>query len=101
MQEALETRTANRLAQEVLGAIRTASENANVTEAEIVSLWETAIPLIEAWYQELLDDANAIENIGERTEAIAALGSPEAFVANLKSQYVTPILTVFSRVQKH
>ena len=97
VQEALETRTANRLAQEVLGAIRTASENANVTEAEIASLWETAIPLIENWYQELLDDANAIENIGERTEAIAALGSPEAFVANLRSQYVTPVITGIER----
>ena len=97
VQEALETRTANRLAQEVLGAIRTASENANVTEAEIVSLWETAIPLIEAWYQELLDDANALENIGERREAIAALGSPESFVANVRSQYVTPILTGIQR----
>ena len=90
--ETLETRTANRLANEALGAIRTAAEDANVTEAEIVNLWTTALPLIEDWYQELLQDAQAIENEGDRTEAIAALGSPEQFVANLKSQYVTPVI---------
>ena len=95
--EALETRTANRLANEALGAIRTASEDANVTEAEIVNLWTTALPLIENWYQELLQDAQAIENEGDRTEAIAALGSPEQFVANLKSQYVTPVITGIRR----
>ena len=82
--EALETRTANRLANEALGAIRQAASDANVTEAEIAELWTVALPLIEAWYQELLDDANAIENDAERTEAIAALGTPEQFVANLK-----------------
>ena len=36
---------------------------------------------------------NAIENDADRADAIDALGSPEAFVANLKSQYVTPVLT--------
>ena len=64
----------------------------NITEAEISRLWTDALPLIETWYQELLDDANAIENEGDRAEAIADLGSPEQFIANLKSQYVTPIL---------
>ena len=44
-----------------------------------------------------LDDANAIENDAERTEAVAALGSPEAFIANLKSQYVTPVLMGISQ----
>ena len=39
--EALETRTANRLAQEALGAIREAAQEANVTEAEILALWQT------------------------------------------------------------
>ena len=95
--EALQTRTANRLANEALGAIRTASEDANVTEAEIVNLWTTALPLIENWYQELLQDAQAIENEGDRNETIAALGSPEQFVANLKSQYVIPVLTGIQR----
>ena len=91
--ESLETRTANRLANDALGSIREAASDTNITEEEIVRLWQTAIPLIETWYQELLEDANAIENASERTEAIAALGSPEAFIANLKSQYVTPIIT--------
>ena len=95
--ESLETRTANRLANDALQAIRTASEDANVTEAEIVELWTAAIPFIENWYQELLDDANAIENEGDRAEAIAALGTPEQFVANLKSQYVTPVINQIQR----
>ena len=91
--EALETRTTNRLAQTALGGIREASQDANVTEQQILDLWTAALPLIQSWYQELLDDANAIENDAERTEAIAALGSPEAFIANLKAQYVTPVIT--------
>ena len=69
----------------------------NVTEQAIAQLWTDALPLIETWYQELLDDANAIENEALRDEAIADLGSPEAFVANLKSQYVTPIITGISQ----
>ena len=91
--EALGTQTANRLAQEALGAIREAGSDVNVTEAEIIRLWTEALPFIETWYQELLDDAEAIEDDAEREEALEALGSPEAFIANLKSQYVTPILT--------
>ena len=98
--EALETRTANRLAQEALGAISEAASDANATEAEIVNLWDASIPALETWYQELLDDANAIENEGLRNEALAALGTPEAFVANLKAQYVTPIITSIQRSQE-
>ena len=52
---------------------------------------------LETWYQELLDDANAIENEGLRDEAITDLGSPESFIASLKSQYVTPIITGIQR----
>ena len=96
-QEALQTRTATRVAQEALGGIREATADANVTEAEILNLWTAAIPALETWYQELLDDANAIENDAERAEAIAALGRPDQFVANLRSQYVTPILTGIQR----
>ena len=95
--EALETRTANRLANDALGSLREAAGDVNITEAEIANLWTTALPLIENWYQELLDDANAIENEGLRDEAVTDLGSPEAFVANLKSQYVTPIITGISQ----
>ena len=95
--EALQTRTANRLAQGALSGLREAAEDVNITEAEIVNLWTAAIPALETWYQELLDDANAIENEGLRDEAIEALGSPEAFIANLKSQYVTPILSGIQR----
>ena len=51
---------------------------------------------LRTWYQELLDDANAIENDAERGEAIAALGGTEQFIANLKSQYVTPILSRYN-----
>ena len=91
--EALQTRTANRLAQGALSGLREAAEDVNITEAEIVNLWTAAIPALETWYQELLDDANAIENEGLRDEAIADLGSPESFIASLKSQYVTPIIT--------
>ena len=98
--EALETRTANRLAQDTLGAISEAASDANVTEAEIAQLWTDALPLLENYYQELLDDANAIENEAERTEALAALGSPEQFIANLKSQYVTPVITGIQRSQE-
>ena len=46
---------------------------------------DTVIPALETWFQELLDDANAIENLALRTEEIADLGTPEAFIANLKS----------------
>ena len=95
--EALQTRTANRLAQDALGAISEAASDANVTEAEIVNLWDASIPALETWYQELLDDANAIENDTERAEALAALGTPEAFIANLKAQYVTPVITGIQR----
>ena len=95
--EALETRTANRLANDALGSLREAAGDVNITEAEIANLWTTALPLIENWYQELLDDANAIENEGLRDEAVTDLGSPEAFIANLKSQYVTPIITGISQ----
>ena len=95
--EALQTRTANRLAQEALGAISEAAGDTNITEEAIVTLWDTSIPALENWYQELLDDANAIENDAERGEALAALGSPEAFIANLKSQYVTPVITGIMR----
>ena len=95
--EALETRTANRLANDALGSLREAAGDVNITEAEIANLWTTALPLIENWYQELLDDANAIENEGLRDEAVIDLGSPEAFIANLKSQYVTPIITGISQ----
>ena len=98
--EALETRTANRLAQEALGAIREAAEDANITEAAILDLWQTALPLIEAWYQELLDDVNAITDAGERREALDALGTPEAFIASLKSQYVTPVIMGIQRNQE-
>ena len=95
--EALETRTANRLANEALSGIREAATDANITETAILDLWNTALPALENWYQELLDDANAIENDAERTEALAALGTPEAFIANLKSQYVTPVITGIAR----
>ena len=90
--EALETRTATRLANEALGAIRTAAEDANVTESEIVQLWDDAYPFLVVWYTELLEDANAIENEGDKAEAIEALGTLPQFVANLKSQYVTPVI---------
>ena len=99
--EALETRTANRLANDALGSLREAVGDVNITEAEIANLWTTALPLIENWYQELLDDANAIENEGLRDEAVTDLGSPEAFIANLKSQYVTQLLPAFLRQQRH
>ena len=98
--ENLQTRTASRLANEALGGIREAAQDANVTEQEIADLWTAALPLLETWYQELLDDANAIENDAERAEAIAALGTPEAFIANLKSQYVTPVITGIQRSQE-
>ena len=91
--EALQTRTANRLAQEALGSLSEATSDVNITEAEVVDLWTATLPALETWYQELLDDANAIANDAERGEALDALGSPEAFIANLKSQYVTPIIT--------
>ena len=65
----------------------------NATTASIVEAWEAARPEVEAWYQELLDDANAITDEAERNEAIAALGTLPEFVANLKSQYVTPAIT--------
>ena len=92
-QEALETRTANRLANDALKSLRETAGDVNITEAEVIRLWTGTVPLITAWYNELLDDANAIENDAERTEAISALGSPEQFVGNLKSQYVTPIIS--------
>ena len=95
--EALQTRTANRLAQEALGSLREATSDVNITETEITQLWTAALPALENWYQELLEDANAIESDAERTEAIAALGSPEQFIASLESQYVTPILTGIQR----
>ena len=95
--EALETRTANRLANTALQAIRTAGEDTNITESEIVQLWVSAQPLLETWYNELLEDAQAIENDAERAEAIAALGSLPDFIANLKSQYVTPIVSGIQR----
>ena len=91
--EALQTRIASRVANDALGAIRTASEDANVTEQTILELWQDTQPALEAWYQELLDDANAIKDEAERNEAVAALGSLPQFVANLKSQYVTPVVT--------
>ena len=95
--EALQTRTANRLAQEALGAISEAASDVNITETEIAQLWTAAVPSLEDWYQELLDDASAIENNAERAEAIAALGSPEQFIESLKSQHVTPILSAIER----
>ncbi len=95
--EALQTRTANRLAQSALKGLREATSDVNITEAEVINLWTATVPLIETWYQELLDDANAIADDAERGEALDALGSPEAFIANLKSQYVTPILTGIQR----
>ena len=95
--EALQTRTANRLAQEALGSLSEATSDVNITEAEVVDLWTATLPALETWYQELLDDANAIADDAERTEALAALGSPEAFIANLKSQYVTPVITGIQR----
>ena len=91
--EALQTRTANRLAQEALGSLSEATSDVNITEAEVVNLWTATLPALETWYQELLDDANAIEDEGLRSEAIAALGTPEAFIANLKAQYVTPVIS--------
>ena len=91
--EALETRTANRLANDALGAIREAASDANITESEIVELWTDAQPFLETWYQELLDDVNEIVNEAEKTEALAALGSLPDFIANLKSQYVTPVVS--------
>ena len=94
--ESLQTRTATREANEALQSIRTASEDVNVTESEIIQLWTDAQPFLETWYQELLDDANAIENDAERGEAVTALGSLPDFIASLKSQYVTPII---SRIQ--
>ena len=93
-QEALETRTANRLANEALTAISDATEDVNVTEEAILALWTAAGPAIQTWYQELYDDIVNNPNLSdaERTEALAELGSVDAFVSNLKSQYVTPIL---------
>ena len=85
------------MAQEALGAISEAAGDTNITEEAIVTLWDTSIPALGNWYQELLDDANAIANDAERGEALAALGSPEAFIANLKSQYVTPVITGIQR----
>ena len=90
--EALQTQIANRVANEALDAIREAASDVNATTASIVEAWEAARPEVEAWYQELLDDANAIEDEAERNEAIAALGTLPEFVANLKSQYVTPVI---------
>ena len=95
--EALQTTIANRVANEALDAIREAAGDANATTEQILNLWEEARPQIEDWYQELLDDANAIENEAERTEAIAALGTQQDFVARLKSQYVTPVLMGISQ----
>ena len=67
--EALQTRTANRLAQEALGSLREATSDVNITETEITQLWTAALPALENWYQELLEDANAIENDAESAEA--------------------------------
>ena len=92
--EALETRTANRLAQSALDAISEAASDVNVTETTIVERWNAAVPRIEAWWQELSEDIVNNPDLTEieRTEALAELGTQLDFVASLKSQYVTPVL---------
>ena len=92
--EALETRTASRVANDALNAIGEAASDVNVTEQTILELWDAAVPLIENWLQELRDDILNDPNLNasERTEALAGLGSVADFVGNLKSQYVTPVI---------
>ena len=107
--EALETRTATREANAALGAIREAAEDVNITESEIVSLWTDAQPFLETWYQELLDDANAIVKEADKTEALAELGSLPDFVAtsesrsmsHLLSRVSVPLLKLLRRGQPH
>ena len=98
-QEALETRTATRIANEALSAIRNAAEDVNITEEAILTLWTAAGPAIRTWYQELYDDIVNNPNLSdaERTEAVTAFGSIDAFVSHLKSQYVTPVLMGITR----
>ena len=92
--EALETRTATRLANDAINAIGEAAGDVNVTESTILELWQQAIPSIEAWYNELRDDIVNDPNLSnaEMTEALAELGSVETFVGNIKSQSVTPVI---------
>ena len=92
--EALETRTANRQAQGVIGALRTVADDVNVTEQAIIDKWQEAIPFIETWWQELYDDIvnNANLTDDDIAESLAELGSVESFIGNIRSQYVTPVL---------
>ena len=66
----------------------------NVTEQAIIDKWQEAIPFIETWWQELYDDIVNNENLNDEQirESLAELGSVEAFVGNIRSQYVTPVL---------
>ena len=66
----------------------------NVTEQTIIDKWQEAIPFIESWWQELYDDIvnNANLTDADIAESLTELGSVEAFVGNIRSQYVTPVL---------
>ena len=92
--EALQTRTATRIANDAINAIGDAAADVDVTASTILDLWTEAVPSIEAWYSELRDDIENDPNLSdaEKSESLAALGSVEAFVNTLKSQYVTPVL---------
>ena len=92
--EALETRTASRVANDAIAAIGEAAGDVNTTEQTILSLWESTVPLIENWYSELRDDIVNDPNLSnaEQAEALVELGTIEAFVANIKAQHVTPVI---------
>ena len=66
----------------------------NVTEQAIIEKWQEAIPFIQTWWQELYDDIvnNANLTDADIAESLTELGSVEAFVGNIRSQYVTPVL---------
>ena len=92
--ERLQTRTANRMAHSAIGAISEAAGDVNVTEQTILSLWESAVPFIEAWWQELYEDIINDPNLSdaEQGEALAELGTLPDFVSGIKAQYVTPVI---------
>ena len=52
--EALQTRTANRLAQEAIEALGEATGDVNATEAEILAQWQATVPALENWWTEHL-----------------------------------------------
>ena len=92
--EALQTRTATREAQGAISAIGEAAGDVNVTEQTILSLWNQAVPFIEAWWEELREDIVNDPNLSDAamTEALAALGTLPDFVSGIKARSVTPVI---------